>query len=162
MNYAALAPAFRAEQARQAQTLASVVITTGEIVYGEVQKRLRGPALRYRSGNLARSVSRTLIANRYKTVTRIEAGSAAVPYAAIHETGGVIQGRPWLRIPLTQEGKVRCPGDYISKGGAIKRGEAVVAVLRRSVRMPKRPYLRPSAEAGWRYFRAELPRRLGA
>ena len=39
---------------------------------------------------------------------------------------------------------------------------AVVAVLRRSVRMPKRPYLKPSAEAGWRYFRAELPRRLGA
>jgi len=161
MKYAALTAAYRAEQARQAQTIAAVVITTGEIVYGEVQKRLRGPALRYRSGNLARSVSRTFKATRYKTVVVVEAGSAAVPYAAIHETGGVIQGRPWLRIPLTQEGKVRRPGDYISKGGAIKRGEAVIAVLRRFVRMPKRPYMKPSAEAGWRYFQTELPRRLG-
>ncbi|MCH9836485.1 hypothetical protein K0U83_12525, partial [bacterium] len=62
MNYLALAPAFRAEQARQAQALASVVITTGEIVYGETRRRLRGPSLRYRSGALDRSVSRTLIA----------------------------------------------------------------------------------------------------
>lgn len=162
MKYTALATAYRAEQARQVQTIAAVVITTGEIVYGEVQKRLRGPSLRYRSGALARSVSRTLKANRYKTVTIVAAGSAAVPYAAIHETGGVIQGKPWLRIPLTQEGKVRRPGDYITKRGVIKRGEAVVAVLRRSVRMPRRPYLKPSAEAGWRYFQAELPRRLGA
>ena len=141
MTYTALAPAFRAEQARQAQTLASVVITTGEIVYGEVQKRLRGPALRYRSGNLARSVSRTLIANRYKTVTRIEAGSAAVPYARIHEEGGTITAK---RAPY-----------LVFKSG---KGWA----KRKSVQIPKRPYLRPSAEAGWRWFRQELPRRLGA
>ena len=141
MNYTALAPAFRAEQARQAQTLASVVIATGEIVYGEVQKRLRGPSLRYRSGALARSVSRTLIANRYKTVTIIEAGSAAVPYARIHEEGGDVEAK-------------RAPHLVFRSG----KGWA----KRKSVVMPKRPYLRPSAEAGWRWFRQELPRRLGA
>ena len=139
MNYAALAPAFRAEQARQAQTLASVVITTGEIVYGEVQKRLRGVTLRYRSGALARSVSRTTVANRYKTVTIVAAGSAAVPYARIHEEGGEIRAKraPYL---VFRSGK-----------GWVKR---------KSVQMPKRQYMRPSAEAGWRWFRQELPRRL--
>ena len=35
-------------------------------------------------------------------------------------------------------------------------------VKRKSVQMPKRPYMRPSAEAGWRWFRQELPRRLEA
>lgn len=158
----ALVTAYRQLQAQQVQSLAALVIETGEIAYGETQKRLRGPVLRYRSGNLSRSVIRTIRATRTKTVAVVSAGSPGAPYAAIHENGGVIRGKPWLRIPLTQEGKVRRPGDYIAKGGKIKRGEAVVAVLRASVTMPRRPYLKPSAEAAWRYFLRELPRRVGA
>ena len=139
LTYSALAQAIRAEQARQVQTVASVVLATGEIVYGEVQKRLRGVTLRYRSGALSRSVSRTTKANRYQITTTISAGSAAVPYARIHEEGGVIRAKraPYL---VFRSGK-----------GWVKR---------KSVQMPKRPYLRPSAEAGWRWFRQELPRRL--
>jgi phage gpG-like protein len=155
-----LIAAYQNLKTQHKRSLAALVIETAEVGYGEIQKRLRGPVLRYRSGNLSRSVTRTIRIKQDKTIARLEAGSAAVPYAAIHENGGVIQGKPWLRIPLTREGRVRRPGDYITKGGAIKRGEAVVAVLRRSVRIPKRPFVEPSAQAAWRYFLRELPRRL--
>ena len=156
-NAAALTASLKRAKEAQARAFADSVTRAAEYGYARIQERLRGRVLRYRSGNLARSVTRTVKPSKRQGL-KIEwsAGGGRVKYARIHEFGGVIKGRPWLRIPLTQGGKTRRKGDRITRGGVILRRGQPVAVLRRSVVMPKREYMRPSAEEALTYLKQDL------
>ena len=86
------------------------------------------------------------------------------PYAAIHELGGEIRPRKaqYLRIPVGEQK----PGGFVlqtKKGNlvvAYREGRQlrVMAVLKRSVRMPARPYLEPQLAAD----RDQMVRDIGA
>lgn len=111
-------------------------VRTSAVYYeGRIKRRLSGEVLRYRSGALRRSVTVKVIARQDDLVIRGSAGGGPerVAYAAIHEFGGMIfprarrflgqrSGRPYLAVPVP---------------GGIR--------LVRQVRIPSRPYMRPSA-----------------
>ena len=83
-----------------------------------------GAVLQRRTGRLARSIFHTVDTTGSRVTGTLGAGKGGVPYARIHEIGGVIEGRPWLVFQLPDGGwrKVR------------------------RVRIPKRPYLQPALE----------------
>ncbi len=86
----------------------------------------------------------------------VQIGTSLV-YAAIHEFGGEItpKNRQYLAIPLTNESRNRGPRDYpeplrfvpIADGALLvdNAGDAQY-VLRDSVTIPARPYLRPAID----------------
>ena len=144
----------------------------------EAKENLSGRVLRVGTGRLRSSTQGTTEAgpDRVTAIARVGGGGVGeVPYAAIHEHGGVIRpkrGR-FLAIPVgpaLQGGKNGGAGMWPRdipgltfipiKGGAqgmlVKRmavGRSKTKTefvpwfhLVRSVRMPRRPYLRPAAE----------------
>lgn len=141
----------------------------------EAKENLSGRVLRVGSGRLRASAQGTTEAgpDRVTAIARVGGvGVGEVPYAAIHEHGGTIypkRGR-FLAIPMgpalkggKNGGAGMWPRDIPDlkfvpiKGGAqgmlVKRmgkGKSASWVpwfhLVRSVRMPRRPYLRPAAE----------------
>jgi phage gpG-like protein len=106
----------------------SVILASAKTaaVYGEarIKERLSGVVLRYRKGNLRRSVTSEIIPRRDDIEIVFRAGSEKVPYPRIHEEGGIIKAKkkPYL----------------IFKG---KDGWVAV----KQVTMPRRPYMTPSA-----------------
>jgi phage gpG-like protein len=106
----------------------SVILASAKTaaVYGEarIKERLSGVVLRYRSGALRRTVSSEIIPRRDDIEIVFRAGSEKVPYARIHEEGGVIvpRSKPYL-VFRTAKGWVST----------------------KKVTMPRRPYMRPSA-----------------
>lgn len=107
--------------------LEDLVRATGDEAVRLARKRVSGPVLNKRSGQLWRSIKSTVIRQGDDYTADVTAGNAAVRYAAIHEFGGQINGNPWLTFQVG--------------GGGWRR----VA----SVFIPERPYLRPSVqEAG--------------
>lgn len=141
----------------------------------EAKENLSGRVLRVGTGRLRSSTQGTTEAgpDRVTAIARVGGGGVGeVPYAAIHEHGGTIypkRGR-FLAIPMgpalkggKSGGAGMWPRDIPDlkfvpiKGGAqgmlVKRmgkGKSASWVpwfhLVRSVRMPRRPYLRPAAE----------------
>lgn len=141
----------------------------------EAKENLSGRVLRVGTGRLRSSTQGTTEAgpDRVTAIARVGGGGVGeVPYAAIHEHGGTIypkRGR-FLAIPMgpalkggKNGGAGMWPRDIPDltfvpiKGGAqgmlVKRmgkGKSASWVpwfhLVRSVRMPRRPYLRPAAE----------------
>lgn len=136
-------------------------------VVGEAHARrnLSGAVLQYRSPRGLRStlLSKVDAVPGGYTLT-LQAGGPGVPYARIHEYGGVIQGKPWLRIPIHDLGETaRQPEDFIRNGVIYRpRGDEIIpiAVLKRTVTMPKRPYLRPALDAAERQFAEDMRRDL--
>lgn len=118
-------------------------------VVREVQTvALNGEVLQRRSGALADSGRVEPVADGFL----VRFGSDSVPYARIHEFGGVIYPKRarYLRIPLANGEQ----GDFVvrnQRGNLVvmKRdagGARPVAVLAERVEMPRRPYLRPALE----------------
>ena len=108
------------------------------------------------TGRLINSIKYKIYAN--SSTSKVEVGSYGVPYAAIHEFGGDITPRNarFLTIPLSDEFRGRSARDFddlfVKKiGGKLflvrnrKGGGLQFAyVLRSSVHIPPRPYMRPA------------------
>ena len=124
---------------------------------------------RSRTGNLVGSIAGSTLAESEGIGLSLRAGGrtkygARVAYAGIHEFGGVIKGRPLLRIPLdaakTAGGKDRFASPLRETAGdlfALREvgGKLLLFrtdeedgppwyILKHSVKMPARPYLRPA------------------
>ena len=140
----------KAAREAQARAFAQSVSRTAEVGYANIQGRLRGrPGLNYQSGNLSRSVTRTVKPVSTLRLTIVfTAGGGRVKYAAIHETGGTIQGKPWLRFRIGR-GKGR---------GKKSRGSFVTV---RQVTITARPYMRPSAVEALGFLRKDLAEHIG-
>lgn len=83
-----------------------------------------GRVLNRRSGRLVNSIKHTVKTRSGVVTGTLQAGSSSVPYARIHEVGGIIQGRPWLVFQLAD--------------GGWRKVQRVV--------IPRRPYLQPAIE----------------
>lgn len=122
-----------------------------------------------RTGDLVGSIAASALAEEEGIGLLLRAGGRTksgrrVAYAGIHEFGGVIKGRPLLRIPLTAAktdgGKDRFASPLRQTGAglfALREVDGKLLlfrtdeedgppwyVLKRSVKMPARPYLRPA------------------
>lgn len=155
------------------QTLMATLAMKGE-GYAKINVSRK---LHSRTGALMGSVAGSALAGSEGIGVELRAGGTSrtgkpVPYAAVHEYGATITGN--LRIPirngpaLTGAGVDRYPpplrqtgaGLFFRKGNALfKRsdpeGDAWYA-LKRQVKIPKRPYLRPAIEK----LRREMPNEL--
>ena len=98
-----------------------------------------GRVLNRRSGRLVKSIGHTVKTRAGVVTGTLSAGSNSVPYARIHEVGGIIQGRPWLVFQLADGGWRK-----------VQR-----------VTIPKRPYLRPAIEDALDTLDDELSAELG-
>lgn len=106
---------------------------------GRVKERLSGVVLRYRKGALRRSARVEIVPHARDVEIVFRAGGDGVPYARIHEEGGVIvpRSRPYL---------------------VFKTARGWVSTKR--VVMPKRPYLKPSAGEALVVLRRDVLRRI--
>lgn len=133
--------------------LAQVADRARAYMEGRIKRRLSGAVLRRQTGKLRDSLATDWghTGTGVSVRARVDDG---LQYARIHEEGGVIRGRPWLRIPIASgKAQARQSGDRVimtSRGGTIVRGgrnrTALIALLRRQVTIPRRPYMRPSLE----------------
>lgn len=105
-----------------------------------------------RSGALRQSVAVDVVGDLLK----VTVGNANVPYAAIHEYGGVIypKNAKYLTIPLADEYRGKRAGEFSTltffeneKNNKFlydSKEERYAYLLRRSVKIPERPYIRPA------------------
>lgn len=125
--------------------------------------------LNRRTGRLANSIAGSVLTAREGIGIQLRAGGSTrgggrVPYAGIHEFGGTIKGSPYLRIPLdaalTGAGVDRFPPPLRETGAGLfhlqeSNGRLFLFrsdeedgppwyVLKRQVKIPARPYLRPA------------------
>ncbi len=121
-------------------------------------RKLSGQVLEVRTGQLRRTQYYKVKESGDKI---IGIQGAKVPYGRAHELGAVIRPKTgqWLTIPLnaakTASGVARGPARsfsntfFLKKGGNLllmqKKGDQIVPlfVLKKEVRIPKRPFLRP-------------------
>lgn len=182
MNANDYARKLRAAQADFPARLLAECVRLAEVGVGAARRRLSGEVLRYRTGALRRSVDGHAVAYGGGVDIRLQAGGGrdGVGYARIHEEGGTI--RPtrsrFLAIPLppakNARGVAKGPPRSFNlsfvpiHGGAagllvkpMGRGKRRVFVayfyLTRQVRIPRRPYLEPSA----REVAGHVPERVG-
>jgi phage gpG-like protein len=140
------------------------VVTEAELYMKE--NVLSGQTLKVRTGNLRRSIGSRIENNSVGIIGSGVRQGARMPYADIHETGGVIRAKAgkYLAIPLSAaqtKGRVARarPRDYDntfvarSRSGNLiifqrKLGSAAKAlfVLKKSVTIPARPYMTRTAE----------------
>jgi phage gpG-like protein len=112
----------------------------------------RGGSVAGVRGGLAGSIQLGIV-GRWPGVT---IGSPTVPYAAIHEFGGVIRAKKrFLTIPLDPLFQGRRAREFSTLGFVRVRGNLFLVdkltgvfayLLKPSVRMPARPYLAPAME----------------
>ena len=137
-------------------------------IKGEAMRNLSDKTLNVRTGRLRNSINVSVQQSGKKTFGIIAAGGSGVTYARIHEQGGVVTPvrRKWLTIPTefaktgvgAVRGNARSFKDtfFLPKGKGRKsplimqkRGNKVVPifVLKKEVKIPKRPYLRPAVDS---------------
>jgi len=130
----------------------------GIVLTNHIRGKLSGGVLKVRTNRLRGSIN-------YKIFDSIKelfvSAGTNIAYGRIHEYGGTIEGSPWLTIPLpaaqTASGVLRARArDWVdtffrtsSNGNLIlfqKRGKEAVPlfVLKHSVTIPKRPYMKPT------------------
>ena len=134
-----------------------------------------------RTGNLIGSIAASSLAETEGIGILLRAGGRTasgerVPYAGIHEFGGTVKGRPYLRIPLdaakTAAGVDRFASPLRQTGAGLFRLQEIKGtlflfrtdeedgppwyVLKRSAKIPKRPYLRPALTKAQGKMPAEL------
>ena len=123
----------------------------------EVRKNLRGGALKRRSGKLERKLFERVDASTDDVSGRI---NPRVPYARAHELGMTIkpQDGDFLTIPIADEARGRgprkFPNSFVAKSRAgnlilfQRRGDTIAPlfVLKKSFRIPKRPFLAPAVQ----------------
>jgi HK97 gp10 family phage protein len=140
-------------EAVKADTLETAVLAGGTVFLNAAKGNIKDQQL-IRTRTLSRSLHQEI---KEKTATRVtsEAGTDA-PYAAIHEYGGVIRAKKskYLAIPVGtyKDSPRNHPQLKLSKtaGGTLllrSPGGTIQYVLRKSVEIPARPYMRPAWDA---------------
>ena len=154
MTHQQYAHQLRAQLAGVPATVLRAAEQTRAYVEGRIKYRLSGAVLRRQTGDLRQSLVSDAGLTPSGAVVRWRVGEG-LRYARIHEEGGTVLGRPWLRIPLTRGKQDRVPSDVLvfrGGGGYIWRRKRdrsdLIALLRRSVRIPARPYMAPSVAEG--------------
>ena len=140
---------------RRMRDLSAPLADLGERLVRKIRRRLRGPALKARTGRLAASLTYTESPQKL-VVSAGGKGPAgdAVAYARIHHKGGMIRpkNKKFLTIPFPggpadRRVMVRASdfeNTFVHKGVIFQRQrDAVVPlfILKRKVVMPKRPYM---------------------
>lgn len=109
-----------------------------------------------RSGNLKNSVQ---VMQKSDFAWKLTVGSAQVPYAAIHEYGGVIEQKKakWLTIPMADEARGHYAREFENLTFVLSKKKEDTAylfsdahllmyLLVKKVRMPARPYVQPACD----------------
>lgn len=137
-------------EAAQGVSLLRAVGAGSQIILRAVKENILKQGL-WRTRTLSRSVHRE-VTERTSTRAAVEIGTN-LEYARIHEFGGTITARQgkYLAIPVgSYKGSPRQYGDLRpvkTKGGALILMDATGTaqyVLKRSVEIPTRPYMRPA------------------
>jgi phage gpG-like protein len=123
----------------------------GLVIEREAKKNIRGHHL-IDTGNLRNSIS----AEPYDDTSVIVGTN--VEYAAIHEYGGTIKAKntKYLAIPITNSAKKFKPREFPGGlrvvpysnmvAGLVDKAGHVQYLLKQSVRIPAKPYLRPAID----------------
>lgn len=144
---------FRAlSQQAQGETLVNTVMAGGTVLVNAVKDNIKKQGL-IKTRNMSRSIHQEVAEATNESAT--VAVGTNLEYAAIHEFGGTIQARnsKYLAIPVgSYTGSPRKYSDLSLRktgGGNLVMvdGEGVVQyVLKQSVVIPAKPYLRPAAD----------------
>lgn len=109
----------------------AVIIKDNPILAGKVRANLSGRVLNVRSGKLLNSIRNEMVENATSIYGRVY--SQGVPYAGIHERGGVT--RPHVIVP------VRAKALRFEVGGKVVFAQRV---NHPGSKIPARPYLAPA------------------
>lgn len=144
---------FRAlSETMQGEALVNIVKAGGSVVVNAAKENIKKQGL-MRTRNLSRSVHQE-VAESTNERAAVEVGTN-VEYAALHEFGGTVQAKSskYLAIPVgSYHGSPRKhTGLQVRKtaGGnlvMVDGGGTVQYVLKQSVTVPARPYMRPAAD----------------
>lgn len=144
---------FRAlSTAVQGKTLVTVVQAGGTVVVAHAKDNIRKQGL-MRTRNMSRSIHQEVVESMPEKAT-VEVGTNVV-YGPIHEFGGTIQAREskYLAIPVgTRRGSPLKHNDLnvrkTAGGNLVMVDESGIVqyVLKTSVEIPARPWLRPAAD----------------
>jgi len=138
-------------------------IMINEVEYDAKMNATTGP-LKRRTGTLARGIKGfSEIKNKTKVSAGLKVDLRRVPYARIHELGGIIKPKKskYLTIPFPGvKGKVRqYKNTFVAKGVIFQKlGKKLKAlfVLKKQVTIPARPYLEPALRMNLKKIRAIL------
>lgn len=122
------------------RAIAQAAGQTAEVGLAQMRKRLSGRVLQRDSGALFRTARTDTESTGNVLWIKFQAGSRTVPYAAIHEFGGTIRPKKGRYLKFRVNGEWR----QVTQ-----------------VRMPKRPYVRPSTLEAGKAFPVLLRSRVG-
>lgn len=151
-------------EATQGESLATAARAGGTVVLNATKGNVAKQGL-IKIRTLSRSLHMELV-EQTPTQAAVEVGTD-LEYGAIHEFGGVIKPRTakYLAIPVgSRKGSPSSHGDLKlrkTRGGnlvMVDEGGEVQYVLKKSVEIPPRPYLRPAADEN----QAEVAQEMGA
>lgn len=163
-----LARKFQAlEENVQGTMLVNVVRAGGNVIVNAAKDNIKAQGL-IRTRTLSRSIHQE-VAEQTTTRAAVDVGTN-VEYAAIHEFGGTISAKTskYLAIPVgNYTGSPRKYGDLrvrkTAKGTLllVDGSQKVQYVLKQSVDIPARPYLRPAADEHTQGIQSEMTKAFG-
>lgn len=144
---------FRAlSEAQQGQALVNTTLAGGVVIVNAAKDNIREQGL-IRTRTLSRSIHQEVVESKPEiAVTEVGTNLAQAP---IHEFGGTIQAKDskYLAVPVgTRRGSPLKHSDLRVRKTAggnlvmVDEGGIVQYVLKKSVEIPARPYLRPAAD----------------
>jgi HK97 gp10 family phage protein len=154
------------DEAVRGETLAAATLAGGMVLLNKARKNIKDLGL-IRTRTLSRSLSQKVV-EQSATAVAVEVGTN-LEYAAIQEYGGTVTAKKskYLAIPLTKTARgAGSPRNFpltlhLVKGGS---GNLVLVsdegqahyVLKTSVTIPARPYLRPAFDDNKEEIRAAI------
>jgi HK97 gp10 family phage protein len=150
-------------ESARGDVLDNAALAGGMVLLNAARKNIKDSGL-IRTGNMSRSLHQEVV-ERTATSATVEAGTN-VEYAAIHEYGGTIRPKSgkYLAIPIgTLTGSPTKHDLRLIKSGSgnlllLDESGTAQYVLKTSVDMPARPYLRPALDDN----RAEINEAIGS
>jgi len=139
-------------KASQGEALVTVVKAGGMVVVNAAKDNIKKQGL-IRTRTLSRDIHQEVVEST-NDIAAVSIGTILV-WAALHEFGGTVQAKTskYLAIPVgTYRGSPRKHSDLSVRKTAggnlvmVDAGGAVQYVLKTSVEIPARPYLRPAAD----------------
>ena len=134
----------------QGETLITAMKAGGTIIVNAIKENIQKQGL-FRTRNLSRSVHEE-VTEQDSTRVVLEIGTD-LEYAAIHEYGGIIKAKngKYLAIPVGsyKDSPLKHPGLKVRKTGRgtlilVDGGGTAQYVLKTSVEIPAKPYMRPA------------------
>lgn len=144
------------------EALVVVVQAGGSVVVNAAKDNIKEQDL-IRTRNLSRSVHQQVVESTPERAA-VEVGTN-LEYAAIHEFGGTIQSKQgkYLAVPVgSRRGSPMNQSDLRLRKTAggnlvmVDEGGTVQYVLKRSVEIPARPYLRPAADEHYQDIQSQM------